>query len=242
MSFMDKSDMDLDKLHEECGVFGIYSPEDEQAAHTIYYGLSALQHRGQEAAGMAVCNTGGPMWNVSQHKGMGLVNEVFHNDNLDKLIGNLGVGHVRYSTTGESSIENAQPLVLNYFKVDIPEYLEDVKLQIKDVNYHKDCYINELTSISETYNYMISKNITGVPVVDNSGKVIQLFDLDMEGKIASAAASTATEGSNYYLKSSIYNTPTEKAYMFEAPWMGNVNEDAKMRIDYFLNGTARIYK
>ncbi|MBQ9199001.1 MAG: amidophosphoribosyltransferase [Lachnospiraceae bacterium] len=116
MSFMDKSDMDLDKLHEECGVFGIYSPEDEQAAHTIYYGLSALQHRGQEAAGMAVYNTGGPMWNVSQHKGMGLVNEVFHNDNLDKLIGNLGVGHVRYSTTGESSIENAQPLVLNYFK------------------------------------------------------------------------------------------------------------------------------
>ena len=112
----DLNDTVDDKLHEECGVFGIYAPEDEQVAHTIYYGLSALQHRGQEAAGMAVCNTRGPMWNVSSHKEMGLVNEVFHGDTLNRLIGNLGVGHVRYSTTGESSIINAQPLVLNYFK------------------------------------------------------------------------------------------------------------------------------
>ncbi|MBQ7707823.1 MAG: amidophosphoribosyltransferase [Lachnospiraceae bacterium] len=113
---LDLNDTVDDKLHEECGVFGIYAPEDEQVAHTIYYGLSALQHRGQEAAGMAVCNTRGPMWNVSSHKEMGLVNEVFHGDTLNRLIGNLGVGHVRYSTTGESSIINAQPLVLNYFK------------------------------------------------------------------------------------------------------------------------------
>ena len=112
----DKNDTVDDKLHEECGVFGIYAPEDEQVAHTIYYGLGALQHRGQEAAGMAVCNTRGPMWNVSLHKEMGLVNEVFHGEMLDRLIGNLGVGHVRYSTTGESNIINAQPLVFNYFK------------------------------------------------------------------------------------------------------------------------------
>ncbi|MBO6115460.1 MAG: amidophosphoribosyltransferase [Lachnospiraceae bacterium] len=112
----DKNDTVDDKLHEECGVFGIYAPEDEQVAHTIYYGLGALQHRGQEAAGMAVCNTRGPMWNVSLHKEMGLVNEVFHGETLDRLIGNLGVGHVRYSTTGESNIINAQPLVFNYFK------------------------------------------------------------------------------------------------------------------------------
>ena len=112
----DENDTVDDKLHEECGVFGIYAPEDEQVAHTIYYGLGALQHRGQEAAGMAVCNTRGPMWNVSLHKEMGLVNEVFHGETLDRLIGNLGVGHVRYSTTGESNIINAQPLVFNYFK------------------------------------------------------------------------------------------------------------------------------
>ena len=112
----DKNDTVDDKLHEECGVFGIYAPEDEQVAHTIYYGLGALQHRGQEASGMAVCNTRGPMWNVSLHKEMGLVNEVFNGETLDRLIGNLGVGHVRYSTTGESNIINAQPLVFNYFK------------------------------------------------------------------------------------------------------------------------------
>ena len=100
--------------------------------------------------------------------------------------------------------------------------------------------VNVDTIVPTLYRYY--KEQYAVQILDNSGKVIQLFDLDMEGKIASAAASTATEGSNYYLKSSIYNTPTEKAYMFEAPWMGNVNEDAKMRIDYFLNGTARIYK
>ena len=105
-----------DKLHEECGVFGIYSPDHEDVAHTIYYGLSALQHRGQESAGIAVCDTSGPKGNVCQYKNMGLVNEVFHAENLKALKGNLGVGHVRYSTTGASNIANAQPLVLNYLK------------------------------------------------------------------------------------------------------------------------------
>ncbi len=94
-----------DKLHEECGVFGIYAKEGIEVAHSIYYGLSALQHRGQEAAGIAVCDTGGPMWNINHYKNMGLVNEVFKADILERLKGNLGVGHVRYSTTGASSIE-----------------------------------------------------------------------------------------------------------------------------------------
>ena len=105
-----------DKLKEECGVFGIYNPDGSAAAPSIYYGLSALQHRGQEACGIAVCNTNGPKGNITWHKDMGLVSEVFHEESLDSLKGNIGIGHVRYSTTGASTVENAQPLVLNYLK------------------------------------------------------------------------------------------------------------------------------
>ena len=107
---------DDDKLHEECGVFGIFTPDNKDAKHSLYYGLCALQHRGQESAGMALCDTDGPMGNIYHHKGMGLVSEVFHKETLDTLTGNIGIGHVRYSTTGQSCIENAQPLILNYLK------------------------------------------------------------------------------------------------------------------------------
>ena len=103
-------------LREECGVFGIYDIEGNDVASTIYYGLFALQHRGQESAGIAVSDTRGPKGVVSSFKDMGLVNEVFNKDNISKLNGNIGVGHVRYSTAGESTRENAQPLVLNYVK------------------------------------------------------------------------------------------------------------------------------
>lgn len=103
-------------MKEECGVFGIYDLEGQDVASTIYYGLFALQHRGQESCGIAVADTRGERRNVSSHKGMGLVNEVFTQENLQKLHGDIGVGHVRYSTAGASSRENAQPLVLNYIK------------------------------------------------------------------------------------------------------------------------------
>lgn len=103
-------------LHEECGVFGIYDPSGHNVASSIYYGLSALQHRGQESCGIAVANTDGPKGNILSHKGLGLVNEVFHPDTLHALPGNIGVGHVRYSTAGATTVENAQPLVLNYIK------------------------------------------------------------------------------------------------------------------------------
>ena len=103
-------------LHEECGVFGIYAPSGHNVASSIYYGLSALQHRGQESCGIAVTNTDGPKRNILSHKGLGLVNEVFHPDTLHALPGNIGVGHVRYSTAGATTVENAQPLVLNYIK------------------------------------------------------------------------------------------------------------------------------
>lgn len=103
-------------MHEECGVFGIYDFDGNDVANTIYYGLFALQHRGQESCGIAVSDTAGPKGKVSSLKGMGLVNEVYTTDSLSKLKGNIGVGHVRYSTAGASTIENAQPLVLNYVK------------------------------------------------------------------------------------------------------------------------------
>ena len=105
-----------DTLHEECGVFGMYDFDGNDVAPAIYYGLFALQHRGQESCGIAVSDTGGPKGRVLSAKGMGLVNEVFTPDDLEKLKGNIGVGHVRYSTAGASTRENAQPLVLNYVK------------------------------------------------------------------------------------------------------------------------------
>jgi len=115
MSFADYSYMD-EALHEECGVFGVYDLDGGDVASTIYYGLFALQHRGQESCGIAVSDTNGPKGKVKVTKGMGLVSEVFNEENLYSLKGNIGVGHVRYSTAGESSINNTQPLVLNYVK------------------------------------------------------------------------------------------------------------------------------
>ncbi len=103
-------------LKEECGVFGIYDFDGNDVASTIYYGLFALQHRGQESCGIAVSDTNGPQRKVLSHKGMGLVNEVFTQDELESMKGDIGVGHVRYSTAGASTRENAQPLVLNYVK------------------------------------------------------------------------------------------------------------------------------
>ena len=80
-------------LHEECGVFGMYDLDGNDVASTIYYGLFALQHRGQESCGIAVSDTCGPKGKVTVHKDMGLVNEVFTQDILDSMKGDIGVGH-----------------------------------------------------------------------------------------------------------------------------------------------------
>ena len=96
------------EIHEECGVFGVYSQENRNVAHTCYYGLYALQHRGQESAGIAVSYAD----KISYYKGMGLVSDVFSGGNLEKLPeGDIAIGHVRYSTTGASQLLNAQPVV-----------------------------------------------------------------------------------------------------------------------------------
>src|ERR671924_2431485 len=97
----------LDKFHDECGVFGIIG--HPEAANLTYLGLYALQHRGQESAGIAASD--GTSIRVS--KAMGYVNDVFNSETLAKLPGSLAVGHVRYSTAGESRLANAQPIVVD---------------------------------------------------------------------------------------------------------------------------------
>lgn len=96
-----------DKPHEECGVVGIYAPGREVARRT-FFALYALQHRGQEAAGIVTCD--GHMAHV--HKGMGLVSQVFNEENLRHLQGHMAIGHNRYSTTGAPKLRNTQPYVL----------------------------------------------------------------------------------------------------------------------------------
>ena len=96
-------------VHEECGIFGVISPEKEPLAREVYYGLFALQHRGQESAGIAVNMPGRK---IAYYKNMGLVNEVFSDEELELLPdSDIAIGHVRYSTCGSSNVVNAQPVV-----------------------------------------------------------------------------------------------------------------------------------
>ena len=100
----------VDKPEEACGVFGVYAPETTfDVAKLTYFGLYALQHRGQESAGIATLNKG----DIYCHKDMGLVSQVFNEEILGQLPGEIAVGHTRYSTTGSSLKENAQPVVLD---------------------------------------------------------------------------------------------------------------------------------
>jgi amidophosphoribosyltransferase len=100
-----------DKMKEECGVFGVWGlGQLEEASNFTYLGLHALQHRGQEAAG--IVSTDGETLHV--HRGMGLVADVFTADVLEKLPGGAAIGHVRYSTTGASHLKNAQPIAVQY--------------------------------------------------------------------------------------------------------------------------------
>ncbi|MCR4747101.1 MAG: amidophosphoribosyltransferase [Clostridiales bacterium] len=100
-------------IHEECGVFGIYSEEKRFLASEVYLGLFALQHRGQEAAGIAINEDRV----IRYHKGLGLVHEVFDKEGLRDLgMGQIAVGHVRYSTSGSNASVNAQPMVVKHIK------------------------------------------------------------------------------------------------------------------------------
>src|SRR5436853_2664276 len=96
-----------DKFHDECAVFGIYG--HKEASNLTYLGLYALQHRGQESAGIAASDGG----LIRHHKAMVYVNEAFNSESLAKLPGSWAVGHVRYSTAGESLVANAHPIVVD---------------------------------------------------------------------------------------------------------------------------------
>ncbi|HKQ33223.1 MAG TPA: class II glutamine amidotransferase, partial [Thermodesulfobacteriota bacterium] len=100
----------MPKLKEECGVFGIY--RNVEASNLTYLGLHALQHRGQESAGIVTSDG----VNLHNHRAMGLVSDIFTEDILSHLTGQNAIGHVRYSTTGSSQAKNMQPIVINYFR------------------------------------------------------------------------------------------------------------------------------
>ena len=103
----------MSQLREECGVFGVYAPEPLPAADLAYYGLYALQHRGQESCGIVVCDDG----LFISHKDLGLVNEVFSREDLQQFpLGTMAVGHVRYGTTGGTNRANCQPIEVNHQK------------------------------------------------------------------------------------------------------------------------------
>ena len=100
-------------IHEECGVFGVYSEKAEDVAGLTYYGLYSLQHRGQEGCGIVVNDDG----IFTSHKGLGLVSEVFTQDEMKKFpLGTIAVGHARYGTTGGNNLNNCQPIQVNHLK------------------------------------------------------------------------------------------------------------------------------
>lgn len=144
-----------ENIKDECGIFGIYDKSRlGNIAQQVYVGLFALQHRGQEAAGIAVNNDR----EITLVKNMGLVSEVFNDATLSKLTGEIAIGHVRYSTTGNNTVENAQPISVKYAKGNLTvshngnitnaKELRD-KLEAKGAIFHT-------TSDSEVVSYLIA--------------------------------------------------------------------------------------
>ena len=157
----------MSKLKEECGVFGIFSREKTDVAGPVYYGLYALQHRGQESCGIVVNDDG--LFNT--HKDVGLVNDVFTQRVMDRLgQGNMAIGHVRYATTGDSGRVNAQPIVVNHIKgrmalahngnlVNSQELRRD--LELKGSIFHT-------TSDTEVISYIITKERLNAPSIEEA--------------------------------------------------------------------------
>lgn len=103
----------MENIHEECGVIGIFEKENTDIAHSVYHGLYALQHRGQESCGIVVCDDG----ILTESKGKGLVSEVFDEAKLRSIgFGNIAIGHIRYSTTGGNNYNNIQPIMVRHTK------------------------------------------------------------------------------------------------------------------------------
>ncbi len=155
------------KIHEECGVFGIFSNDNYDIASTCYYGLFALQHRGQESCGIVVNDDGV----FSSYRDVGIVNDVFTQERLSGLgFGNIAVGHVRYGTTGSNGRANAQPIVVNHIKgsmalahngnlVNSMELREELELQGS---------IFHTTSDTEVISYVITKERISSPSIEEA--------------------------------------------------------------------------
>ena len=152
-----------DKMEEECGVFGLYNPDkSDDLSKLTYLGLHALQHRGQESAGICVNEAN----KLKVHKGMGLVSNVFDNKKLEELKGNISIGHVRYSTVGTENIDYAQPFERIHgrkfkwfsfaFNGQLSNYKDLKEKLIKEKNYHF-----RLDSDTEVIMHYLSKEISG---------------------------------------------------------------------------------
>ena len=146
----------MSEIHEECGVFGLFAPAKQDVAATAYYGLFALQHRGQESAGIVVNDDGV----FRSYKDIGLVNDVFTAENLSRLgEGNMAVGHVRYSTTGSGGRENAQPIVVNHLKGNMALAHNGNLVNASELRseLESEGSIFHTTSDSEVISYIITK-------------------------------------------------------------------------------------
>lgn len=168
----------MDKgLHEECGVFGIYSPDTNDIAYKVYHGLFALQHRGQESCGIVVNDNGV----FSHHKDLGLVPEVFNPDVLNKLgNGNIAIGHVRYSTTGNCNRTNAQPLVVRHVKGPLAiahngnltnAHILREKYELKGAIFHS-------TNDTEVISYEITNHRLNQPSIE---KAVEMAVSELQG-------------------------------------------------------------
>ena len=164
----------MSSIHEECGVFGIYSKKRSPLAETVYYALYALQHRGQEGCGIAVCDDGV----ITAHKDTGLVGEVFdHLTLLGMPQGNMAVGHARYSTTGGNERRNCQPIVVNHQKgrmaiahngnLSNADKLRS-ELELSGAIFHT-------TSDTETIAYIITKNRLNTASIEDA--VLHTMDI-----------------------------------------------------------------
>lgn len=155
----------FDSIHEECGVFGIYTNSPSDVASQTYLSLYALQHRGQESCGIVVNDDG--VFNY--HKDLGLVNEVFNKDNIAKLgTGKIAIGHVRYSTTGKSNRSNAQPLVVRHIKGSMSIAHNGNLINARDLReqFELNGGIFHNTNDTEVISYTITKERLTAPSIE----------------------------------------------------------------------------
>ena len=146
----------MDKLREECGVFGFYNNDDFVTSEMIFSGLYALQHRGQESAGIAIYNGE----QINYHKALGLVGNIFNENILSELKGECGVGHVKYAQAEKITVENAQPIVSNYINGGLAVTHNGNIGNVKEVKHklEEEGFIFQTTTATEVISALIAKN------------------------------------------------------------------------------------